>query len=508
MNVINSKLIVKNSLLLYLRMIVLMCIRLYTSRVVLQVLGIEDFGIYNVVAGFVLLFSFLNNAMSSATQRFLSFELGKLNTSGVRDVFSTSCFIHLLIAVLFFLVAETIGIYFLKEYMNIPYDRVDASYFVYHCSVISTVILMLTVPFNAIIIAKEKMHAFAYISIVEVSLKLLVVYVLLSINFDKLKVYALMMLAIQCFISLVYQVYCLKSFSEVSYKLIYIPGIFKKMIGFAVWNLIGNISAVAFGQGINLLLNVFYGPVLNAARGIAVQVQSAVVGFCYNFQTALNPQITKTYASGEIASMHNLIYRSSRFSFYLLWIIILPLLLETPFILNVWLGNVPEYAVPFTRLILAISVIDSLANPLMVSIMATGDIKLYQLVVGGVLLLIVPVSYFVLLFINLPQIVFIVHFIIACFAVLIRLFFARKKLNLSISYYFVDVVFKILIVAIFSCILPFYLHYKINYGIIRFLIVLVISLFSVSFTVYFVGLDRKERSFVLEKFLYLKSKIL
>ncbi len=503
MAVLNNRLIIKNSILLYFRMFFLMFISLYTSRIVLDVLGIDDFGIYNVVGGIVVLFTFLNNAMSSATQRYLTYELGRGNLFEIRRVFETSFLIHLIIALCVIILSETIGLYFFYEYMNIPIDRMDAAFWVFQCSVLSTAILILTVPYTATIIAYEKMQTFAYISILEVILKLLIVYVLMSVSFDKLKIYAFLMLAVQLVVSFIYHIYCKKRFDTISYNISINRALFKNMTSFALWNLIGNISAIAFTQGINVLLNVFFGPALNAARGIAVQVQTSVNGFCYNFQTALNPQITKTFASGEKESMFTLICRSSKFSFYLLYIVSLPLLLETSYVLELWLKEVPDCTVVFVRLMLCISLIESLANPIMISVMATGKIKTYQLIVGGILLLIVPFSYIALKITNLPAIVFVVHLFMAIIAQMGRLYFMRILLGFSLKIYFRQVFYKIILISIISVVLPVVISNTLQYGLFRVVLVVVTSILSVCFSVMIFGLENEEK-----KFLYSKLKIL
>lgn len=318
-------------------MLFMMAVTLYTSRVVLNTLGVQDYGIYNVVGGVVAMFGFINSSMASATQRYITFALGKGDKNNLKKVFSTSLQIHVMISVLIVILGETIGLWFMYEQMKIPADRMNAAFWVLQCSIISAVIMILSVPYNADIIAHEKMSAFAYISILEVVLKLVIVYLLLISPFDKLIFYAFLILAVQILIRFCYSLYCNKHFEESKYQKIWDKHLFKEMTGFAGWSMFGNLSSVLFSQGLNMLLNVFFGPVANAARAIAVQVQTAIQQFVGNFQMALNPQITKTYAKGELNEMHKLIFRSARFSFYLLFFISLPVLLETKFILTIWL---------------------------------------------------------------------------------------------------------------------------------------------------------------------------
>lgn len=313
----NNKRIAKNTLMLYIRMLFMMGVSLFTSRVILETLGVEDFGIYSVVGGIITMFAFINGGMVSATQRFITFEIGKGNVEKLKSVFSTSLQIHALISLIIILLGETVGLWFLYEKMVIPEARMDAAMWVYQCSIIACVVNIMSIPYNADIVAHEKMSAFAYISIVEVSLKLIIVYLLLLSPWDKLIVYAILLLLVQFSIRFVYSHYCHKHFEETNYKHQWNKPLLYEMISFAGWSFWGSLSVVLYTQGLNMLLNVFFGPVVNAARGIAVQVQSAVQQFTTNFQMALNPQITKNYAVGDLDQMHSLMFRSARFSFFL-----------------------------------------------------------------------------------------------------------------------------------------------------------------------------------------------
>ena len=357
----NNKRIAKNTLLLYFRMLFTMAVSLYTSRVVLNTLGVEDFGVYNVVGGVVAMFGFINGSMSSATQRYITFALGKGDKTWLQTVFSTTLQIHTLIAGIIVLLGETVGLWFLYNKMQIPADRMDAAFWVLQCSIVATIVMIISVPYNADIIAHEKMSAFAYISILEVVLKLVIVYMLVVFSFDKLILYAFLLLAIQLLIRFCYSIYCNRHFEETKYRHVWDKALFKEMTGFAGWSLFGNLAGVLFSQGLNMLLNVFFGPIVNAARAVAVQVQSAIQQFVGNFQMALNPQITKTYAKGELGDMHSLMFRSARFSFFLLYFLSLPVLFETNFILTIWLKTVPENTVVFLRIMICTSLIYTLS---------------------------------------------------------------------------------------------------------------------------------------------------
>lgn len=440
--------IIKNTLALYFRMFLNMVVVFYTSRIVLDALGVEDYGIYNVVGGIVYLFTFLNTSMSSATQRFLTFEIGKRSDlNRMTKVFSTSLNIHVLMSLVILILGETVGLYFLNVYMVIPLERMFAANWVYQCSVVSCCLGIMSLPFNAIIISYERMRVFAWISIFDVVLKLVIAYLLYLTAYDKLVVYSSLLLLVSLTTPLIYYSYCRKHFLECEFKLVKDKVLFKEMCNFAGWNLIGNFAYMGFTQGINILLNVFFGPVVNAARGVAVQVQGAVGQFSRNFQMAVNPQITKKYAVGDLKSMHTLLYRSSKFSFFLILIISLPVILQTEKILNWWLVDVPDHTVKFFRIIICISMLDVLANPLNVSAQATGKIKRYQLIEGGSLLLIVPISYIALCLFYIPELVFVIHLLIAVIVQVIRILLLRQMICFSIKDYLQFVAFRILAVV-------------------------------------------------------------
>ena len=318
---LNNKRIAKNTIFLYFRMIFIMVVSLFTSRVVLNTLGVEDYGIYNVVGGIVAMFGFLNASMSSSTQRYIAYALGKNDYGNLRKIFSTCFLTHLLIAFVVLVLIETVGIWLLYNKMVIPTDRMNAAFWVFQFSSISAVVAIIGVPFNSDIIAHEKKSAVAYITILEVVLKLVIVYMLSIGNIDKLILYAALILVVQISIVFFYQIYCLKHFEESRIKFIWDGSLFKEIFGFAGWNMWGCLAHILYTQGLNILLNMFFGPAVNAARGVATEVQGAVQQFSSNFQMALNPQITKTYAANDMKSMHTLIYRSSKFTFFLLFVI-------------------------------------------------------------------------------------------------------------------------------------------------------------------------------------------
>ena len=392
----NNKRIAKNTVFLYLRTMLTMIVSLYTSRVILQILGVEDYGIYNVVGGFVTLMSFLSGAISSSTSRYITFALGKGDEKYLKDVFSTSLLAHLVIACIIVFIGETLGLWFVLNKLIIPEERMTAALVAYQIGLLSTVIYMWSIPYNACIIAHEKMSAFAYISIYEAVTKLLIVFLLVYIPIDKLISYSILLFAVQLSVRFIYSWYCRKNFVESKARFLWNKNLFKEMLKFAGWNLWGSTSYALFTQGVNILLNMFFGPVVNAARGIAIQVQSAVSLFATNFQAAVNPQITKSYANSELDVMHVLICRSSKYSFFLLFCLSLPIIIENNFILVLWLKEVPNYTPIFLQLMLWVCIIDAMSNPLMTAAAATGRVKVYQSIIGTILLMIVPISYIAL----------------------------------------------------------------------------------------------------------------
>ena len=503
----SNKRIAKNTLLLYVRMLFLMAVNLYTSRVVLNTLGVEDYGIYNVVGGVVVMFGFINGSMSSATQRYITFALGKGDKNNLQKVFSTALQIHALISVLIIILGETVGLWFMYTQMQIPADRMDAAFWVLQCSILSTVVMVISVPYNADIIAHEKMSAFAYISILEAALKLAVVYMLFVFSYDKLILYAFLILAVQLLIRLCYSRYCNKHFEESRYRHIWDKSLFKEMTGFAGWSMFGNLSAVLYSQGLNMLLNVFFGPVVNAARAVAVQVQNAMQQFVGNFQMALNPQITKTYAKGEMNEMHKLMFRSARFSFYLLFLLSLPVLFETNFILTIWLKTVPANTVIFLRIIICTSLIYTLANPMIIANQATGKVKRYQVVCGTILLMILPISYICLKLGCPAYSVFIVHFCMEAITQLARMIMLRPLIGIRVYDYLKNVYSRVFIVAALSIIVPFLAYESLSDTFLRFFIVCIVCVLSVGTVVYIIGLSNNERMFVKEKVGAMVNKI-
>lgn len=481
-------------------MLLTMGVTLYTTRIVLNTLGEEDFGIYNVVGGFVAMLGLLNSGMAIATQRFLSFELGQGNYNQLRNVFSMSLNIHFIIALTILILAESAGLWFVNTQLNIPINRLTAAKWVYQFSIFTFLVNMVSVPYNAIIIAYERMNIFALVSIVEVSLKLLIVFMLTWFGFDKLELYAVLILAVAVIIRAIYGLYCKRNFSESHFRLIWDKTLFKTLLNYAGWNLWGNAASLIYGQGVNILLNIFFGPIVNAARGIAFQVKSAINGFVSNFQMAMNPQIVKSFAKNDIIHMHQLIFLGARYSFFLLLLFSIPILLETKTILTLWLKNVPDYTDIFTKLALVNVLIDSISGPLVTAAQATGKIKLYQSVVGGLLLLILPISYVFLEIGFPPQITLYVSITISILALFARLLILKPLIKISITKFIKEVIIPSFNVGLAALFIPVFVHFYLKQGFIRLFSVSIVAFICTAISIYFIGINANEKLFLRNRF--------
>lgn len=504
---INNKRIAKNTVFLYFRMIFTMVVSLYTSRVVLNALGVEDYGIYNVVGGIVTMFSVLSGSLTAAISRFLTFELGRNDLDRLKRVFSSALTIQIVLSILVFILAETIGLWFLNYKMIIPIERINAAHWVYQFSILTFAINLISVPYNATIIAHEKMSAFAYISILEVIGKLIVAFTIAISPIDKLIYYGLLLMLIAIIIRLVYGYYCKKHFNECSYQLIFDKTLLNQMFSFAGWNFWGSSSLLLMNEGVNILMNLFFGVRINAARGIATQVNNAVLQFVNNFTTAINPQIIKSYASNDTKYMFDLMYNSARYSYFLFLFFAVPLLLETNFILSIWLNNVPEYATLFVKLVIIISLISVLSNSMITAMLATGNIKKYQLIVGGLGMLVFPLSYILFLLGYPPETAYWINLLIFLLQFVARLFLMREMIGMKITDFLSSVLLKSLFVSIPVFIIPSIFLFTCEESIKRFFILTSFSIVITICSIWFVGINHSERKIVKEKLLFNIFKI-
>jgi len=493
----DNKRIARNTVYMYARMFITMLIGLYTSRVILASLGFDDYGLYNVVGGIIAMFSFINGALSNTTSRYITFYLGKGNIIRLQEVFSTSFYIHIIIALLIILLGETIGLWYVFNKLVVPEGRFTAAIWLYQFTIITTAINIISVPFNAAIIAHERMFAFAIIAIIDCILKLLIAVSLRNAPFDRLIYYGAMILIVQLMDNVIYWLYSFKNFKGIRIKKHFDRSLFKEMFGFTGWNLVGNFSHVFFTQGINLILNYFCGTAVNAARGIAVQVDSVVQQFANNVQTPINPQIIKSYSVGDRDRMFTLIFTSSRICFYLLFLLALPIILEADFLLSIWLGNFPDHTINFIRITLITVTLSALVTPMFMANLASGKVKTYQIVMSIISLVFIPLSYFSIKFTNVPETVFICTLVMTITEIVARIFIIHKQIGLPRLLYLKNVIINVIIVALLSTIIPLFIHIKMNYGLLRFLIVGFSCVLSTGIVVFYLGLNSVERSYVI-----------
>lgn len=497
----NNKRLAKNTLLLYLRMILIIIVGLYTSRIVLQTLGVDDYGIYNVVGGIVAMLAFLNSAMTAASQRFISFELGTGNLSKLKQVFCTSVTIHIAIAGIILIIAETIGLWFLNTHMNIAPERMTAANWVYQCSILTFMTTVISVPYNACIVAHERMKAFAYISIVETCLKLAIVYLLLILPSDKLITYAILMFSVSIIIRIIYGIYCKLNFEECTYQFSFNKNSFNEMFAFAGWSVIGNLGFALKDQGSNVVLNIFCGTAINAARGVALQVNGIINNFSSNFIMALNPQITKQYAAGNVQESIQLVYAGCRYSLYLLSIISVPFMVNLNYLLSLWLGTVPPYTTEFLFLALIAALINSIATPLVTAMQATGRIRNFQIIICIIMMCELPLTYIILKLGYKPYMAMIASIIVVTIGLFARLLLLKQLIkSYSIKYFTIHIIVKnILIVA--GCIaVATYIHgYWIKINFVSFIITSFIAFIITLGGIYIFGITSKEKAFINNK---------
>ena len=505
----NNKRIAKNTLMLYARMILVMGVTLYTSRIILRALGVSDYGVYNVVGGVVSMFGFINTSLGGASSRFVTYALGKGDKKELQKIFNCVVTIHYLIAIIVLVLAETIGLWFVTEKLVIPDGRETAAFWVYQSSVLAAFIMLASTPFNGLIIAHERMGAFAYISIFETFSKLLICFLLFIIPFDRLIVYSALIVLMQIIVRLMYTVYCNKHFEESHYKLFWDKEKSKKIFAYAGWTMNGELAIVGYTQGLNILLNLFFGPVVNASRGIAVQVQGAVMQFFKNFQVAVRPQIIKSYAQGDLSYMHKLVLSCSRYSFYLMLIVSLPVLFQTEYILKLWLGIVPDHCVSFMQIMMFVGMNYTFNTPTTMALHATGNIKRFQIIEGTMLLSVVPIAYLLLKYFQISaEAVFITYFFIEVVTQIVRVIIIYPMVKMPLSYYFTKVMWPIIKVCSVVWILPFIANILMTQQCFVKLVVMCLAcVLSTTTCVYVLGMNKSERQFVAEKSRLIINKV-
>lgn len=496
-----NKLILKNTLLLYFRMMVTMFVAFFTSRVVLNTLGIVDFGIHNVVAGAVSMFTVLNSTLSSGTQRFLAIQLGRGDFVELKKTFSLSLLMHVGLAFTIFFLLETVGYWVFLNKLNIPLERISAARTVFHWTVVSLMMVVIRVPYNAMIIAHEQMSAFAYISVLETVLKLFIAYLLSIAEFDKLVIYGVLLAFIDVIMTAIYWLYCKIHFVESKFVFIWDRALFMAIAKFSGWNLFGSSAAMFATQGVNMLLNVFFGPAVNAARGIACQINAGITGFVTNFQLAVNPQIFKLFSTGQTKAMNDLLIQNAKYSFCLLWLFALPLILETDVVLYYWLKNVPELSPIFCRLIVFQSLIYCVDRPFVMAVHATGNMKEINLTAGLALLCVLPLSYLLLANNMPPYYPFVVHILITPLCLAIEVFYLRKWIKMSAKKLFREVIATITLFVLFSSAVPIMTFALFRPGLMRLFAIVIVSAISTIICAYNIILDTTTKQLFKKKVL-------
>lgn len=490
-----EKRIAKNTMFLYIRMLLIMGVTLYVSRVVLSVLGVEDFGLYNVVGGVVTMFTFLNGSLGAATSRYITFELGKNSYERLKRIFNAALVVHIFIAILIIILAETIGLWFLYEKLNIPEQRFSAALWVYQLSILTTFFSMTQVPYQATIIAHEDMKIYAYVGLVDAFLRLIIVYLIVYSPIDRLVFYAALLCFLHIGVMIFYRWYCVKRYKESKIDFCFDKSLYKEIFTFSGSDLIGHVAVLAQGQGMNILLNIFFGPVVNAARAIAYQVQGAITQFSNNFMTAVRPQIIKSYAEGNIDDMWRLVIQSSCFSYYLMLFICLPLCLETDTILQLWLGNFPDHSVSFLILIIFLCLIQTLKTPRSIIFHAMAKVFWSNITVGVVLCLAFPLAYVLLRHGGAPESVFWASNITMLLSELVSVIVLRHFLKFSIVGYFIKVHGRCILVTILSGLIPFLIYdLFMEAGFARLLFTCMQTSISVCLISLYVGMDKSMRS--------------
>lgn len=492
----NNQRIVKNTMLLYIRMFLIMGVSFYTSRVILKALGVEDFGIYNVVGGVVSMLGLIKGVMSGATSRYLNFALGKNDKELARKSFNVSLMIYIALSAVFVLLSETVGLWFLNTQLLIPEDRIVAANWIFQFTIISSVNQLIATPYNAAVIARERMSVYAYISILEVVLRLLIVYLLFISPVDKLIAYGFLYMLTNLLITEIYRLYCRKHYPESHFKFYKDKSSYKEILSYSSWNLMGQFAKLIKGQGLNILLNMFFNPAVNASRGLSYQINNAINQFVHNFYIAVVPQITKYYAKNEMENMFNLVCRSAKMALFLFLLFALPISIEAPMLIQLWLDQLPENVVEFVRIILLISMLDCIQGPLRTSAQATGNVAKYEMTISVITILNIPISYALLKFGYPAVTVFVVSLCLSVVSFIARLILLRGMIKFPVIRYLNYVVVKGVLVILLSAIIPLLLHYKLADSLMNSFLVIFVAFVCEGLVIFFFGLNRQEKDFV------------
>jgi len=503
-----NKRIARNSVFMSIRMVFVLGITLYTTRAILSVLGVEDYGVYNVVCGFVSMFAFLNTSMSNGIQRYFNYELGKNGAKAAIKVYNTSLVIQATLALIIIIIVEGIGVWYLHNKMVIPVDRMIAAEWIFQFAIASFLFVIMQAPYTAAVMAHERMDFFAFVSILDAVLSLLVVFALPYLPFDALMIYGFLLLLVKATDFSIYFIYCKKNFEEIKFKKVLNKELFRHMLGFSGWNLFGSFSGVVREHGVSLIMNLFFGPVVNAARGVAAQINAGLQSFVHNITTPVRPQVVQSYAQGNIKRTMNLTYSISKLSCYLLTMLALPVCLEIDLVLKIWLGNnIPNHAASFAIIVIACSYQGNLNAAVSSVVHATGRMRKYQLYCSLVKIVSVPVAYMLLKLGMSPEKALLSVFFFDIMGHITALFILRQLIEFSVVDYHKRVVWPIILVLLLSLTITYSVHSIIENDYIRFGAVLITSFLAVGFSFYYVGLDSSERAFVIQLVTAIKKKI-
>lgn len=502
----SNKQIAKNTLFLYLRMIVSIAVNLYTVRILWDVLGVDNYGIYNVVGGIVMMFAFLNTAMVASSQRFISYELGRGDMVRLQKTFSISILVHVFLAVLILILAETIGLWFLNHKLNIPFDRLDAANWVYQCSILSFMVTIVSVPYNACIVAHEHMKVYGYFGIIDVFLKLGVVLLVAILPFDRLIAYSVLILVVLVIMRLLYGGYCRKYFEECKFCHFKDKSLIKDMFSFAGWSFLGNMGFSVRDQGINIILNMFFGVTVNAAKGIANQVGTVINGFASNFTMAVNPQITKRYATGEYEGMLELVDNGCKFALLLMSIVVIPVFFSADTLLHLWLGEVAPYTVGFLQLTLIMSLIDCVVSPITTALQATGRIKKFQIIISCIMIANLPLAWLWLKMELNPYVVIIIAIMTSALALCVRLMLLHELIQFSYRKFFMNVYSRTLPCILLSSLFTWWSNSWFEKTLVGLVCYASISVLATVLIISFIALSKTQRQMVFEKIVLKKMK--
>lgn len=494
----NNRRIAKNTLFLYFRMGITMLVQLYTSRIVLNSLGVNDYGIYNVVGSVIVAFSFISGPLGTATQRFYNFELGKNNKQGVNSIFNHSVLIYLILSLILFVVIEVAGIWFINNKMQLPASRLDAAMWAFHLSVLGFVFSLIKIPFESLIVAHEKMDFYAYVSIADVLLKLLNAFSLLYITIDKLKLYSVNQLVIAIIILCCVIVFCKRKFNYIHINRTYNKVIFKQLLSFSGWSLFGSVASMTANQGLNILLNTFFGVAINAAMGIATQINVAINQFVTNFQIAFRPQIIKSYAANEIDALHKLIFNTSKYSYLLLLGLVCPIVMNIEFILRIWLKNVPAYTSEFAIFMLVYALLETLSAPMWMTVQATGKIRNYQLVISSLISMNIIVSYIFLKIGYPPSTVLVIKCFMDILYLVTRLYFMRHLIQFSVMQYTKEVLSRVGVITAVCVFVILTLNWSMPKELTRLFLGTSVFVLFYCGSVYYIALKKNERQKIIK----------